>query len=264
MESIEIPVSLIPETRERQALDMRPNLERFVAASLETLLNAIDANDPETGCHVRRVATYAQILAEAADLPEHQQRLIEHVALFHDVGKIHEAVFDIVHDGHPLSPADRDAIATHPRRGAKVLSPLRGFYPDLLEGVLAHHERWDGLGYPRALRGRQIPLAARIIAIVDTFDAVTYQRRYRDKRSSALARDVILNGRGEQFDPDLADLFDLPPVFTRIVAMQRRVLRWKQRVRHRRTGWNEGIVPFIPIRWHTRSGGRQRRSTYRP
>jgi HD-GYP domain-containing protein (c-di-GMP phosphodiesterase class II) len=257
-------VPLTAEASRQYSLAARPNLERFVAASLYTLLNAIDANDPETGSHVRRVATYAQILAEAADLPERERRLIEHVALFHDVGKIHEAVFDIVHDGHPLSAADREAIATHPHRGAKVLSPLRGFYPDLLEGVLAHHERWDGRGYPRALHGRQIPLAARIIAIVDTFDAVTYHRRYRDGRSTTIARDVILNGRGEQFDPDLVDLFDFPPVFTRIVAMQRRVLRWKRTVGHRRTGWDDGIVPYIPIRWRARCGGRQRRSAYLP
>ena len=253
-------MSLTREASRRSSLTAQPNLERFVAASLQTLLNAIDANDPETGSHVRRVATYAQILADAADLSEHEQRLVEHVALFHDVGKIHEAVFDIVHDGHPLSEADRVAIATHPRRGAKVLAPLRGFYPDLLDGVLAHHERWDGRGYPRRLGGRQIPLAARIIAIVDTFDAITYQRRYRDGQSSARARDVILNGRGEQFDPDLVDLFDLPPVFARICAMQRRVLRWKQMVRHRRTGWDDGLVPYIPIRWRARSVGRGRRA----
>ena len=253
-------MSLTPPPAERPTLAERPRLERFVAASLETLLNAIDANDPETVAHVRRVATYAHILAEAADLSGHERSLIEHVALFHDVGKIHEAVFDIVHDGHPLSSADREAIATHPRRGARVLAPLRGFYPDLLDGVLSHHERWDGRGYPRGLCGRQIPLAARMVAILDTFDAVTYQRRYRDGRSTLIARTVILNGRGEQFDPDLVDLFDLPPVFARIVAMQRRVLRWKQAVRHRRTGWDDGIVPYIPIRWRARCGGRRGRS----
>jgi putative two-component system response regulator len=137
----------------RRLTDGQPTrhaLERFVAASLEMLLNAIDANDAETGAHVRRVATYALVLADAADLTEHEQRVIELVALFHDIGKIHGALFDIVHDDATLTPADRRAIATHPQRGATVLAPLRGSYPELPEGVLSHHERWDGGGYPAA------------------------------------------------------------------------------------------------------------------
>ena len=132
--------------------------ERFAAAALETLLNAIDANDPETGAHVRRVAAYALILGDAAELSEHECKSIERVALFHDVGKIHGALTDIVQDDQALSPADRRAIAKHPAVGASVLEPLHTFYPDLADGVLAHHERWAGKGYPRGLKGRHIPL----------------------------------------------------------------------------------------------------------
>src|SRR3954469_22464244 len=136
-------ILLIRERRRRQAA------ERFAAASLETLLNAIDANDANTGAHVRRVAAYALILADAADLSAHECKSIERVALFHDIGKIHEALFDIVRENDSLSPAERRRIATHPAVGASVLEPLRVFYPDLPDGVLAHHERWDGTGYPR-------------------------------------------------------------------------------------------------------------------
>src|SRR5215213_7359371 len=131
-------ILLIIERRRRESA------ERFAAAALETLLNAIDANDPETGAHVRRVAAYALILGEAAELSEHECKSIERIALFHDIGKIHEALIDIVRDDQPLTPADRRAIATHPAVGAKVLEPLKGFYPDLADGVLSHHERWDG------------------------------------------------------------------------------------------------------------------------
>src|SRR3982751_3000421 len=119
---------------------IRRATERFAAAALETLLNAVDANDPETGAHVRRVAAYALIIGEAADLSDHECKSIERVALFHDIGKIHEALIDIVRDDQPLSPADRRAIATHPAVGAKVLEPLSVFYPDLADGVLSHHE----------------------------------------------------------------------------------------------------------------------------
>ena len=237
----------------------RQATERFAAAALETLLNAIDANDAQTGAHVRRVATYALILADAADLSERECKSIERVALFHDIGKIHEALFDIIHDDEKLSSADRRAIATHPTRGAKVLSPLLGFYPDLPDGVLSHHERWDGTGYPRGLKGRRIPLSARLVAIVDTFDAITHRRRYRDGRSSEVARRIILESRGKQFDPELVDLFDFPPVFARIAAAERRVERWRRPIQQRRAGGEDDSenVPDITFRWRPgRTGGR--------
>jgi HD-GYP domain-containing protein (c-di-GMP phosphodiesterase class II) len=233
---------------------------RFVAAALESLLNAIDANDPETGAHVRRVATYALILADAAALPDDQRRIVEHVALFHDIGKIHEAIYDIVHDGRSLGADQRIAIATHPARGARVLSPLRRFYPALPEGILAHHERWDGRGYPRGASGARIPIAARIVAIADTFDAVTYGRRYRERASVGFARDVILDGRGSQFDPEMVDLFAFPPVFHEIVVARRRMSRWKERVQRRRSSDAEEPVSDLAFRWRPgRRGGAARR-----
>ena len=106
---------------------LRTQAERLSAATLETLLNAIDANDAETGAHVRRVATYSQILAEAAGFDEHTQRSIERVALFHDIGKLHEALFDIFHEETKLTPEERRAVRTHPDRGEAVLEPLIAF-----------------------------------------------------------------------------------------------------------------------------------------
>ena len=235
----------------------RKSAERFAAAALETLLNAIDANDSQTGAHVRRVATYALILADAAGLDEHNRRVIERVALFHDIGKIDEALFDIIHDHRELTPGERRAILTHPQRGADVLAPLNGFYPELPAGVLSHHERWNGTGYPRQLKGRHIPLSARIVAIADTFDAITFQRRYSRGRSAEIARDIILEGRGELFDPELVDLFVLPRVFARIRSMERDVATWKVPVHQRRTGEEERNVPDISFRWRPgRRGGR--------
>ena len=195
--------------RERRA---RRNAERLAAALLETLLNAVDANDAETGAHVRRVAKSAIILAEAADLDERMQRSVERVALYHDIGKIHEALFDIIHESNKLTPEEYAAVATHAARGAEVLAPLGAFYPDLQEGVLSHHERWDGSGYPRKLKGTDIPLNARIVAIADSFDAITHRRRYKSSRSMDDAVRAIAAGRGTQFDPELVDLFLSPPV----------------------------------------------------
>jgi HD-GYP domain-containing protein (c-di-GMP phosphodiesterase class II) len=248
----------------RRELKARQAAERVAAGALESLLKAIDANDPSTGAHVRRVATYALVLADAAGLAEHEKRSVERVALFHDIGKIHEALFDIIHDHRKLTAAERKEIATHPRRGAEVLAPLAGFYPDLPEGVLSHHERWDGSGYPRRLKGRRIPLSARVVAIADTFDAITHSRRYRDGGPVEKAREVILQGRGTQFDPELVDLFLFPPIFARIVATKRDVARWREPVRPRRTGRDEDQVPDITFRWRPgRSGVRARPSSDR-
>lgn len=237
----------------------RRSAERFAAAALETLLNAIDANDAETGAHVRRVANYALIIADELALDERTQRTVERVALFHDIGKIHEALFDIIHDHRELTPAERREILTHPQRGADVLSPLNGFYPELPEGVLAHHERWNGTGYPRQLKGRHIPLSARIVAIADTFDAITFHRRYSRGRSATIARDIISEGRETLFDPELVDLFVMPPVFARISATAREVSKWTVPVHQRRTGQDETNVPDISFRWRPgRRGARGR------
>ena len=228
----------------------RGEAERLAAATLETLLNAIDANDALTGAHVRRVATYALILAGALGLDETRKREIERVALFHDIGKIHEALFDIIHDDDGLTPDERRAIATHPARGADVLAPLASFYPRLPRGVLAHHERWDGTGYPRRLRGDRIPLAARIVAIADTFDAVTHSRRYHQGASPAAAGEVIARGAGTQFDPHLADLFIYPPVFGCIEAARRTAARPKHARGDRRRSHPATVpTPNIPFRW---------------
>ena len=187
--------------------------ERVAAAALEALLNAIDANDAQTGAHVRRVAAYSLVLARAAGLDERQCNSIERVALYHDIGKINAALFDIVHDTERLSEKERALIITHPQLGADVIRPLSAFYPELYDGVLTHHECWDGSGYPRGLRGFDIPQEARLVAFADTFDVITHGRRYERERSVNAAREVIAAGRAPQFDPDLTALSLSDPVF---------------------------------------------------
>ena len=246
--------------RERTA---RRSAERVTAAALETLLNAIDANDHETGAHVRRVARYALTLAEAADLDEKARLTIERVALFHDIGKIHEALFDIIHDQSTLTREEWGAVATHPLRGAKVLAPLSAFYPDLAEGVLTHHERWDGSGYPRGLKGSRIPIAARVVAIADSFDAITHRRRYRGGRTGDEAAALIAAGRATQFDPELTDLFLFPPVFARIQGDMRRSNSPRVRGGDRRVG--KGFdAPEVTFRWRYGARARHGRDGPRP
>ncbi|HJQ12112.1 MAG TPA: HD domain-containing phosphohydrolase [Gemmatimonadaceae bacterium] len=232
----------------------RSRAERLSAATMETLLNAIDANDAETGAHVRRVASYALILADAAGLDEHTLRSIERVALFHDIGKLHGALTDIFHETAKLTPEERRAVMTHPQRGAEVLEPLSAFYPDLAKGVSAHHERWDGTGYPRCLKGKKIPLQARIVAIADSFDAITHRRRYSAARSLTDAVDAIRKGRGTQFDPQLVDLFLSQQVLDKVEEAMRRAHAPRREGEKRRRGEREP-VPDVTFRWRTRSRG---------
>jgi HD-GYP domain-containing protein (c-di-GMP phosphodiesterase class II) len=234
--------------RERQR---RLAAERLAAAVLETLLRAIDANDAETGGHVRRVARYALILADAADLDTQAQRNVERIALFHDVGKIDEALFDIIHDESSLTPEERQAVRTHPRRGADVLAPLAAFYPQLSVGVLSHHERWDGKGYPRQLVGTAIPLAARIVTIADAFDAITYKRRYHSAHTASEAAERLMTGRATQFDPNLIDLFLAPPVFDRIIGAMRDDQTPAVRPAHQRPARDESGMRELSFRWRT-------------
>ena len=232
---------------------LRARAERLSAATLETLLNAIDANDSDTGAHVRRVADYALILGRALGLDERRLHSVERVALFHDIGKLHGALTDIFHEPSKLTPEERRAVMTHPQRGADVLAPLSAFYPELPKGVAAHHERWDGSGYPHGLKGKKIPLEARIVAIADSFDAITHRRRYSHARTLSEAVEAIGQGRGTQFDPDLVDLFLSRPVLSRIERSMRRALGPRRKNGNRRRAQRPTPAPDITFRWRPRS-----------
>ena len=179
--------------------------------------------------------------------------------MFHDVGTMHEALFDITHDDRALSAEERQQIATHPQLGADVVAPLSRFYPDLGAGILAHHERWDGTGYPRGLRGTAIPLAARIVAVADTFDAITHNRRYDMARSTPDAVQVIAAERGGQFDPDIADVFLSSDVQLRVCAAMRPLpLPEAMRACKRQQSPVYSEAPDVAFRWHAarEAGGR--------
>jgi HD-GYP domain-containing protein (c-di-GMP phosphodiesterase class II) len=236
---------------------------RIAAAAFESLLHAIDANDPETGAHVRRVATAAVILTRAADGDEVSQHRVARVALFHDIGKINGALFDVMRGTVTLTAAERRLIATHADRGADVLQPLASFYPELPEAIRAHHEWWNGRGYPRRLKGTAIPFEARVVAIADVFDALSHRRRYKVAQSVARSDELIAAGRGTQFDPDLTDLFLSPPVQEEIAAARR-----SQRVRPlaalplggarsdpRQQAGPRGDTPEIAFRWQATKKG---------
>ncbi|MBQ9378055.1 MAG: response regulator [Schwartzia sp.] len=168
------------------------------------LAKTIDAKDAYTHGHSERVANYARMIAKRAGDDEEAQERIYYMGLLHDIGKIGVAG-TIINKTSRLDDDEFHSIQSHPIIGAEILSTISQF-PDLSVGARSHHERYDGKGYPDKLAGEAIPRAARIIAVADTYDAMTSSRSYRKGLPQDAARAEIEKGKGTQFDPQFADL----------------------------------------------------------
>jgi HD-GYP domain-containing protein (c-di-GMP phosphodiesterase class II) len=181
-------------------------LRRSYEATVKALADAVEARDAYTGKHAERVAAYGIELARTCGLSTAETPQIEFGFLLHDIGKV--AISDaILHKPGRLTHSERDAMRQHPIIGEEIVRGIE-FLGDAREVVRSHHERWDGLGYPDRLAGEQIPLAARIFAVADTFDALTSDRPYRAAAPVEQAREIIAAGAGTQFDPDVARAFE--------------------------------------------------------
>jgi diguanylate cyclase (GGDEF)-like protein len=185
------------------------HLQRFLRdgslSTIQALAAAVDAKDPYTQGHSRRVADLAQLLAEHLHLSPEQVDRVFTAATLHDVGKI--GIPDrVLQKAERLDREEQRLMETHPVLGEVIVGkvPQLG---DTLAGVRSHHERWDGRGYPDGLSGEQIPLDARILALADTFDAMTSDRPYRRGLPVEVALQEIVRNAGTQFDPKLAPLF---------------------------------------------------------
>lgn len=193
-------VSRLREEQEetRRAMDVQ-------LATIEALALAIEAKAGCTPEHIRAIQHYAGMLAEAALLSESDVQAVRTAALLHDVGNM--AVPEhILAKPDKLTPEEFERVKIHPRVGADILRNVP-FGAPVAELVLAHHERWDGLGYPGGLRGAEIPIGARILAIADCFSTLQTDRPYRRARSRADAIDVLRDFSGVSYDPALVDLF---------------------------------------------------------
>jgi putative two-component system response regulator len=173
--------------------------------TLAALIRALDAREKEVGSHSERVMAYARLLAEEAGIDEHGRSVLAKGALLHDVGKIG------VSDNILLKPGQLDAgewevMRQHPATGFEILAGIR-YFSGAAELVLSHHERFDGTGYPHGLKGPEIPISARIFALVDTLDAMTSDRPYRKALSYQAVRDEVVACSGLQFDPELVEVF---------------------------------------------------------
>jgi putative nucleotidyltransferase with HDIG domain len=172
---------------------------------LESMADAVDLRDSYTGGHSRRVTEYTLRILHEMRVIGPELDLIRSAARVHDIGKI--GIPDqILNKPGRLTPEEKRIMDSHPARGAELLTR----YTDFVRGmdiVRHHHERWDGQGYPDRLKGLDIPFGARVIAVADSFDAMTSDRPYRAGMPTDKAAQILCEGRGQQWEPAIIDAF---------------------------------------------------------
>ncbi len=194
------------ERLEERVAEQARRLEELFLVSVQTLVEALELKDPYTRGHSGRVSHYAMAVSRTLGLSPEMTRQIELGGQLHDIGKIGVRE-DVLHKPGPLSAEEYDHIMSHPMLGWRILQPLLGDAPVILNIVRSHHERFDGIGVPDGLAGAAIPVEARIIAVVDAFDAMLSKRPYREGLSRAEAVAELSKFAGSQFDPEIIDCF---------------------------------------------------------
>ncbi len=169
------------------------------------LAEAAEAKDQDTGRHVRRIQAYSRALALQLGMSDSESEEIGYSSILHDVGKLHVPDRILGKPG-PLNPDERVEMEAHTIVGEKILSP-RSFFAQSRQIARSHHENWDGSGYPDHLDGPGIPMSARIVHVVDVYDALTSKRIYKDAWASERASEFIAEHRGKMFDPEIARAF---------------------------------------------------------
>jgi len=193
-------------SRDVEPLDIAELLEKTHFETIMAFSEALEARDEYTAGHSRRVMEYSKSIGQRMKLDKQDIESLKRSALLHDIGKI--GIPDMVLKKEAkLTDEEYAIIKSHPETGASILKYIKSF-KDLVAAVYHHHERFDGEGYPDGIKGKEIPLHARIIAIADTFDAMTSSRSYRKKALSLrTALGELERNKGNQFDPEITDIF---------------------------------------------------------
>ncbi len=182
----------------------RESGERLTIQMVKALANTIDAKDSYTNGHSTRVAEYSVMIAKRMGYIGEKLDHLYYAAVLHDIGKI-GVPREIINKPSRLTDEEYDMIKTHPVTGSNILKEVTEI-PDISIGAKYHHERYDGKGYPDGLSGTDIPKLARIIGVADAYDAMTSKRSYRDVLAQDIVRKEIINGKGTQFDPEIAEI----------------------------------------------------------
>lgn len=188
----------------RQLQRTNLELEQMNEELLELMVKSLEARDPYTSGHSRRVQHYSTLIARAIGLSEREVDHVRRAALLHDVGKIYEKYAPVLAKADKLTPEEWALIQEHPADGANLVSTMTRLR-DIVPAIRHHHENWDGTGYPDALAGQLVPLPARIIRFADTIDAMTSERPYRRPLTEVEVRAELVRCRGTQFDPEICD-----------------------------------------------------------
>jgi putative nucleotidyltransferase with HDIG domain len=199
----------------RQLYKVTGQLEQTNRELLDLMVAAIEARDPYTSGHSRRVAEKARIIARAIGLRDRETERIVAAALLHDVGKIYEVFGPILSKPGRLTPEEQVIMRTHPVKSAELAGKVTELR-DVLPLIRHHHENWDGTGYPDGLSGDAVPLGSRIIMFADTIDAMTTDRPYRAALDATSVRKELLRFRGTQFDPQICDALLRSPEYSKL------------------------------------------------
>lgn len=194
---------VVPFVIARQTFEMYRGQSRAYRETVRSLVAAIEAKDAYTKGHSERVAWYARKLAESLGMSDDEVRSVEWAALLHDVGKVALDVHTLTKP-RALSTEEIESVRRHPLLAAQILEEI-DFLADVVPMVEAHHERLDGSGYPAGLKGDEIPIGARILAVADSFDAMTSSRAYRQAMPVDHALGEVAGGAGSLFDRRVAD-----------------------------------------------------------
>ena len=196
---------LLSQERAEELEERTKQLASFQVGMLSALLRTLDLRDQMTARHSAAVARYSRAIAQRAGLSKEEEELVHISALLHDIGKF--ILPDrILKANVPLTDEDWMLIKRHPQQGARVVSALDGYGP-VADVILAHHERIDGKGYPRGLKGDEIPKLSRIISVSDTYDVMTARDSYRTPMSSTDAIVELRRVAGKQLDADFVEIF---------------------------------------------------------
>src|SRR5256714_6792861 len=239
-----LAILIFPLFLVRQLYQMNMQMQQELEEKLELMVKAMEARDPYTSGHSRRVSEYALAIARELGLSANDLDGIRRAALLHDVGKIYEEFAPLLRKEGKLTAEEMMTMRTHVTRSAQLVATATRLRGDVEAMIRHHHENFDGSGYPEGLAGEDIPMGARIIMVADTIDAMTTDRPYRRAMSLSRAVEELEKYAGRQFDPDLVKLVAKSGSIRRLLGLDRRIHEsvadtsrparpaWAQRIEH--------------------------------
>lgn len=220
LQFVGLALLILPLFLVRQLYQMNLQLQTEMEEKLELMVKAMEARDPYTSGHSRRVSEYASALARELGLGMRELDIIKRAALLHDVGKIYEEFAPILRKESKLTPEERIVMQSHVVRSAELVGTVARLRGAVLDVIKHHHENFDGSGYPDGLAADDIPIGARVIMIADTLDAMTTDRPYRKALTLQRALEELNKYSGRQFDPRIVDLVWKSPSIRRLLGPQ--------------------------------------------